>query len=125
MTSQLKNVKAYVEARFKKVTTTPTLNGKMQGIKFPKPKLYFIPFFDYGKELKCDLTNTFFSWILALCKSFFMPESTLFSFHKKFFSRNFLQNMPNVKAFAKNFVCFFGAPNFLLTEDSALKKTTV
>ena len=33
--SQLKNLKRYVEARFKKVTTTPTLNGKRQRIKCP------------------------------------------------------------------------------------------
>ena len=33
--SQLKNVKHHVEARFKKMTITPTLNEKKQKIKFP------------------------------------------------------------------------------------------
>ena len=76
--SQLKNLKSYVEARFKKMTTTPTLNGKRQRIEFPESKLvYFIPFLDYGKDLRCVLTNKCFSWILAIREIFFAQKQTL------------------------------------------------
>ena len=78
--AQLKNLKPYVEASFKKMVTTPTLNGKRQIIEFPESKLvYFIPFFDYGKDLRCDLTNKCFSWILAIREFFFCTKTNLIS----------------------------------------------
>ena len=68
------------------MATTPTLNGKRQIIEFPESKLvYFIPFFDYGKDLRCDLTNKCFSWILAIREIFFCTKTNLILNSRKFF----------------------------------------
>ena len=83
---------------------TPTLNGKRQRIKFPQPKLiYFIHFFDYGNDLRCDLTNNFFLGFWPLVKT----NLTLNS--RKFFRRNLFQNCQTPK-FLSKIVRFFRHP---------------
>ena len=84
------------------MTTTPTLNGKRQRIEFPESKLvYFIPFFDYGKDLRCDLTNKCFSWILAIREIFFLHKNKPYLEFAKVFSVKCVPKKANV--FGKNF----------------------
>ena len=40
--------------------------------------LYILYIFDYGKDLRCDLTNKFFSWTLPIRESFFTRIRALF-----------------------------------------------
>ena len=82
--------------------------------------LLFLRFFDYGKDLKCDLLKNFFSWILATRESFFTRKQTLFCIRERFFTK-IVPKMAKRKSFCQKFRVFFGTQKFLLAKVSALK----